>query len=44
MAEKAAAGQYETYLQYQYHEVIVCGSQRGKLLVSRGQPLSLGAE
>jgi len=31
MAEKAAAGQYETYLQYQYHEVIVCGSQHGKL-------------
>ena len=24
MAEKVAAGQYETYLQYQYHEVIVC--------------------
>jgi len=34
MAEKATAGQYETYLQYQYHEVIVCGSQHGKLLVS----------
>ena len=27
MAEKAAAGQYETYLQCQYYEVIVCGMQ-----------------
>jgi len=27
MAEKTAAGQYETYLQCQYHEVIVCGMQ-----------------
>ena len=31
MAEKETAGQYKTYLQYQYHEVIVCGSQHGKL-------------